>query len=105
MPDRRELYGELSSYIQAHNLPTGIDTEYFMLTPQGVGTCSDSTHCAFSTYCGWHTAFGSTSNPVLIADMPWQAGVQGCDVTGASSLHSSGIDPVVNTFSHELAEP
>ncbi len=99
-----QLYGEVSSYIQAHNLPVGIDTEYFMLTPQGVGTCADSTHCAYSTYCGWHTAFGSPSTPVLIADMPWQSGIPGCDLTGASSLHSTGIDPVVNTFSHELAE-
>lgn len=99
-----QLQTELSSYVQAHNLPVGINTEYFMLTPQGVGTCADSTHCAYSTYCGYHTAFGPASNPVVLADMPWQSGVRGCDVTGSHSLHTTGIDPVVNTFSHELAE-
>lgn len=102
-----QLYAELHSYTQAHNLPLGIDTEYFMLTPQGVGTCDDgmSQSCAYSTYCGWHTAFGSSSNPLVVADMPWQSGVPGCDVTGTGGLHyPTGTDPVINTFSHELAE-
>lgn len=101
-----QLYTELSSYVQSHNLPVGLGTEYFLLTPQGVGTCDDgaSTSCAFSTYCGWHTAFGSPADPLLFADMPWQAGTPGCDLTGTASLHTTGIDPVVNTFSHELAE-
>jgi PKD domain-containing protein/phosphate-induced protein 1 len=101
-----QLLTELGSYVQAHNLPLGINTEYFILTPQGVGSCDDSSSqsCAFSTYCGWHTAYGSPSNPLLFADMPWQSGMPGCDLTGNASLHTTGIDPVVNTFSHELAE-
>ncbi len=106
-----QLFGELHSYIQEHNLPLGIDTEYFVLTPQGVGTCQDSlSHsCAYAQYCAWHVDFGSPSNlpgQVILADMPWLAGTP-CDPTqspSSPSLYSSGIDRVVDAFSHELAE-
>ena len=107
-----QLFEELHSYIPAHHLPLGIDTEYFVLTPQGVGTCQDSAShsCAIAQYCAWHVDFGSPSNlagQIILADLPWLSGTPGCDVDAAlhvSPLYSSGIDSVVGAFSHELAE-
>ncbi len=106
-----QLFGELHSFIQEHKLPLGIDTEYFVLTPQGIGTCQDSlSHsCAYAQYCAWHVGFGSPSNlpgQVILADLPWLAGTP-CDPTqspSSPSLYSSGINRVVDAFSHELAE-
>ena len=106
--DTGQLYTELHSYVTAHSLPTGGSVEYFVLTPPNVGSCDDSTSqkCAISGYCAWHTSFGAGSTQLLFADQPWLEGTN-CDgnhALGLPSLYSSGIDPVVGTFSHELAE-
>jgi hypothetical protein len=113
-----QLIAELHSYIINHHLPTGINTEYFILTPPNVGSCDDGTSatCAIAQYCGWHTVLGLPSSPstqIVYADMPWLAGTT-CDVNRAESwanapttypnLYTSGIDAVVGVFSHELAE-
>lgn len=106
-----QLLGELANYVAAHNLPRGIGTEYFIMTPSTVGTCDDgsSTACSNSQYCGWHTSVGgSPSTELVFADMPWASGPGSCDVNralGLPNLYSTpGIDPLVGVFSHELAE-
>jgi hypothetical protein len=111
-----QLIGELNKYLTAHHLPRGISTEYFILTPPNVGSCDDQTSktCAIAQYCGWHTDLPSSTGPsgeVLYADMPWLSGTN-CDVnraltdtgTNSPNLYTSGIDPVVGVFSHELSE-
>lgn len=110
-----QLYTELRNYVAAHHLPTGINTEYFILTPQGMGSCdgpgapSSTNACSISQYCGWHTYNPTTQ--ITYADLPWLSGTT-CDVNRAlnyvgfpsPNLYTSGIDSVVGTFSHELAE-
>ncbi len=104
-----QITTELSSYIAAHSLPTGIDVEYFVLTPQHVGSCFDSssTECSYTRYCGYHDFTGSGQTQIVYADMPWAYEVPGCDVNeafGAGYPNSNYIDPVVSVFSHELSE-
>jgi hypothetical protein len=104
-----QLEAQLSSYVSAHHLPTGINTEYFIMTPVGVGSCFDSgsSSCAYTAFCGYHSALGSGSSQILYADMPWAFNVSGCDVNlafGAGYANADGIDPVVGIFSHELSE-
>jgi PKD domain/Phosphate-induced protein 1 conserved region len=104
-----QIVSELSSYITAHHLPTGIDTEYFVLTPEGVGSCfdSNSSECSYTGYCGYHSFAGSGSAQILYADLPWAYKVPGCDVDeafGTGYANSDFIDPVVSVFSHEMSE-
>jgi PKD repeat protein len=104
-----QIVEELSSYITAHDLPTGIDVEYFVLTPENVGSCFDSgsTSCSYTSYCGYHSYAGSGSSQIVYADMPWAYKVPGCDVGeafGAGYPNANFIDPVVSVFSHELSE-
>jgi hypothetical protein len=112
-----QLFAELNKYLTAHpQYPRGINTEYFILTPPGLGSCDDSsnTSCAIAQYCGWHSFSGSSSNlttQTVYANLPWTSGTD-CDVnraltgTGFNSpnIYTSGIDSVVGTFSHELSE-
>jgi hypothetical protein len=111
-----KLLNELNTYVTNHHLPRGINTEYFILTPPGLGSCDDTSNktCAIAQYCGWHTDLPSNSGPsgeLVYANMPWLTGTN-CDVnraltasgTPSPNLYTSGIDPVVGTFSHELAE-
>jgi hypothetical protein len=110
-----QLATELGKYTAAHKLPVGPGVEYFIFTPSGVGSCfsssSPSTECAYTGYCGWHTYMGSagSSTETLFSDMPWAAGISGCDTnnafgTGYPNGAASGIDPVVGVWSHEASE-
>lgn len=106
-----QIQTELSSYIAAHSLPTGPGVEYFVLTPQGVGSCFDSTSssCSYSSFCGYHRymSINSGASQIVYADMPWAYGVPGCDVNlafGAGYPNAGGIDAVLGVFSHELSE-
>lgn len=104
-----QIVDELQTYIAAHHLPTGIDVEYFVLTPESVGSCFDSTsgECSYSAYCGYHDYAGSGSSQILYADLPWLYDVSGCDVSGdfgVGHANSDEIDPVVSVFTHELSE-
>ena len=104
-----QIASQVSSYVTSHSLPTGINVEYFVLTPVNVGSCfsSASTSCSYTAYCGYHTYSGTGASQVVYADMPYAYGVSGCDVNlafGAGYPNVGGIDPVVGIFSHELSE-
>ena len=104
-----QIRSQLSTYIVANSLPTGIDVEYFVLTPQGVNSCFDTsgTSCSYSNFCGYHSTMSVSSNTITYADMPWAYNVSGCDVNNAFATgypNSNFIDPVVSVFSHELSE-
>lgn len=99
-----DIQNAVTSYIAAHNSPTGVNVEYFVLTPPGVGSCDDSTSqsCFSSQYCAWHTFADTGTYQVTYADIPYGAGTP-CD-TGVTNLNNDGTDAVLTGFSHELAE-
>jgi len=101
-----QIQTELSNYITAHNLPVNLNTEYFVLTPQNVGSCFDasSTTCSYTGFCGYHTAawISSKSAYVTYANLPWAYNVTGCEVW--QHPNANYIDAVTGVFSHELAE-
>lgn len=104
-----QLQAQLTSYITAHGLPTGMGVQYYIMTPYNVGTCFDSggSQCSYTAYCGYHNSYTSSGHTILYADMPWAYNVNGCDVNmafGTGYPQADGIDPVVGIFSHELSE-
>jgi PKD repeat protein len=92
-----QLRAELSSFISANSLPTGMTSIFFLLTPPGVTVCTDAggTDCsspsAATNFCSYHSFIGNQSAPgpstVLYAVQPWTAGSAGLntpwDGTGA----------------------
>jgi hypothetical protein len=106
-----DIQNEVSSYVSARGLPTGLNTEYFVFTPPGVGSCfassSSSSDCAYTGYCGYHSdmSINSGASEIVYADMPWLYGTSGCDVSWFAGYANSGdIDSTVGVFSHELSE-
>jgi PKD repeat protein len=106
-----QIQAEISKYVTAHALPKGAGTEYFLFTPNGVGSCFDSTstQCAYTGYCGYHGFIGTggSSTEILYANMPWAYNINGCDVNlafGAGYANADAIDPVVGIWSHEASE-
>lgn len=104
----QDLQNELVSYIAAHHYPTGVNVEYFVFTPPGVGDCFDSTSagCFNNGYCAWHDYAATGSTVITLANMPYAPGTD-CDTLNTLAgifLNNDGTDSEVDSFSHELAE-
>ena len=103
-----QLQQEVQTVIRNNKgLPTGLGTEYFIITPPGVATCFDSTSRDCSSgglhfdYCAYHSSYGTGSGTVLYAVMPY-ANVSGCN--SGESPNGDPADSTVNVTSHENIE-
>jgi IPT/TIG domain-containing protein len=98
-----QLQAEIKSVVAAQGWPHNGTTEYFMVTPQNVGSCFDSssTQCSYSLYCAYHSSFNVTGGEEIYANMPF-AHVSGCS-TGQSP-NANAADDVINVISHEHNE-
>jgi PKD domain len=86
-----QLRSELTSFVSAHGLPTGLGTIFFIFTPPGVTICTDggtaTGHCSDSetgsaesykhSFCSYHSFTGSGASTILYAAQPWTAGTLG----------------------------
>lgn len=85
-----QIRSELSAFIEANHLPTGLGVIYFVMTPPNVNVCTDgggSGNCSNSTaakgkepngFCSYHSAIESGSvSPTLYGVVPWVAGSAG----------------------------
>jgi hypothetical protein len=96
-----QLETEVSNFVSANRLPRNLSTEYFLFTPQGIGSC-DGSQCAYTYYCAYHDWVGSGSSTLVWANQPWVENVSGCD----AGHHPNGAygDAVLNVVSHEHNE-
>jgi hypothetical protein len=102
------IQSELMHLVRADRLPTGLEDVYFVITPDGFGSCFNSgpLDCADggdanSGYCGYHTA---TGNPgIVYAVIPYNALAGHCQSTNPRP-NASTADPAISTISHELSE-
>lgn len=87
----QQIQSQLLSLISTRNLPRGMGTVYYLLTPPDVSVCLDaaSTHCSdyegeFTSesykhsFCSYHSAINpdlpsGSVNTVLYATIPWSA--------------------------------
>lgn len=100
---------EVSSVVASKAWPTGLGTEFFLMTPTGVGECFDSTEAScydpeFSAgFCAYHSSIASPQT--LYAFQPW-ADISGCvySTTNNAYPNDDGADPLVNVMSHEHNE-
>jgi PKD domain len=101
-----QLEIEIERVIGADHLPTGNRDVYFLVTPNGFGSCTDasSSSCALggsaSGYCGYHS---ETPDGILYAVIPYNAVVGHCQSNNPRP-NSSPADPTISTISHEHNE-
>ena len=98
-----QLQTEIQSVVTAQGWPHNGTAEYFLITPQNVGSCFDSssTQCSYSLYCAYHSSFSVSGGEILYANQPF-AHVSGCS-TGQSP-NANAADDVINVISHEHNE-
>jgi hypothetical protein len=99
----KQLQTEISRVITAQGWPRGMTNMVFLYTPKNVGSCYSAGSCAFSSFCAYHSAFGSGSSTTIYANQPYAAWVtRACD----TGQHPNGddADATINVVSHEHNE-
>jgi hypothetical protein len=99
-----QIRTQLDAFLTANSLPRGMGDIYFVLTPQGVGSCFDSSasSCSYTKYCAYHSDFLPAAGRTIYAMQPW-ADVSACAV-GDSPNANSAADNMINLISHEHNE-
>jgi PKD domain len=101
-----QLETEIEHVISVNHLPTGDRDVYFLVTPDGLGSCTDvsSSSCALggsvSGYCGYHS---ETPDGIVYAVIPYNA-VPGHCQSNNPRPNASTADPTISTISHEHNE-
>jgi PKD domain len=101
-----QLESEIENVITADHLPTTSHDIFFLVTPDGFGSCTDATSasCALggsaTGYCGYHS---ETTNGILYAVIPYNA-VPGHCQSSNPRPNASTADPAISTISHEHNE-
>ncbi len=101
-----QLESEIERVIASDQLPTLGRDVYFLVMPDGMGSCTDSSSssCALggsvSGYCGYHS---ETPDGIVYAVIPYNA-VPGHCQSNNPRPNSSTADPTISTISHEHNE-
>ena len=101
-----QLQTEIEHVIATDHLPAGNQDVYFLVTPDGLGSCTDagSSSCALGGrvggYCGYHS---ETPDGIVYAVIPYNA-VPGHCQSNNPRPNSSPADPSISTISHEHNE-
>lgn len=104
-----QIRTELNSFISNHGLPRGLGQLYFVFLPEGFDTCYSVGSCAYTTFCAYHSSFGSGSGTTLYANQPWDDFVPsgfGGPVCGDEDSPNgyTAADHEISTISHEHNE-
>ena len=94
---------EIQKDIAAQGWTAGPNTEFFLFTGKGIGSCISGSQCAFTYYCAYHSWIGSGPSEILYANMPYADTVpSACD----AGQHPNGndADATINVTSHEHNE-
>jgi hypothetical protein len=106
-----QISEELVAYIDAHSLPTGLGTEYFVVTPPGVESCftevDGKEQCSpgaveHAAYCAYHEITPGSGGQVVFAVQPFVNGT-GCD-NGEHPNNSPSDGAIQGGLSHEHNE-
>jgi hypothetical protein len=102
-----QLQAEIEHVVRTDHLPTARPDVYFLVLPNGLGSCTDSssTACALgggaNGYCGYHSQ--TNDGLVLYAVIPYNA-VPGHCQSDNPRPNGSTADPALSTISHEHSE-
>jgi hypothetical protein len=98
-----QIQAEIAKVASAHGWAANANTEFFMFTAKGIGSCLDSSHCAFSYYCAYHSNFSSGGSTYLYANMPY-VDTDAANCGTGEHPNGSEADDTLNVVSHEHNE-
>lgn len=100
-----QLRTEIQRVMTLNGWTPGMNKMFLVFTSTGEGSCtgSSSTNCAYTHYCAYHGAFGSTTSPTIYANQPY-ANPAYCKGSQTTPSGDSASDANVNVASHEITE-
>ncbi len=105
-----QLQIEIQTAMAAKGWHGGLDHVFFLMTPDGVGSCFDvsSTQCSTNAFCAYHSGFGvSITDAVLYANEPYMGPLPTGDCTATEQgfpNNDRDAETTINTISHEHNE-
>ena len=106
-----QLQTEVERLISADGLPTGTGANapiYFVVFPTDVNECFDSSDCADTTFCAYHSNLTDGANNVLYGAIPTFLAAtdpKGCQFDNNTAVQAPNADPVgdvtIKYLSHE----
>ena len=107
----QQLQSEIQTVLTARGWHGGLDHVFFLLTPNGVGSCFDAvgTECSTNVFCAYHSAFvDSNQEDVIYANEPYEGptagAASGCTGPDQGFPNDTNADTTINTISHEHNE-
>jgi hypothetical protein len=107
----QQLQAEIQHVLSSTGWQGGLDHMFFLMTPNGVGSCEDASGAACSTnaFCAYHSAFGtSISTAVIYANEPYMGPLPPgeCTEPTTQGFPNNDVDAetTINTISHEHNE-
>ena len=102
----QQLENEIQTVLTAKGWQGGLNHVFFLMTPNGVGSCIDAitNHCSTNAFCAYHSAFGPSNLPVIYANEPYEGPYPGCTGDTQGFPHDIDADTTINTISHEHNE-
>ncbi|HZB94592.1 MAG TPA: hypothetical protein VE268_01410 [Herpetosiphonaceae bacterium] len=99
-----QVQAEVNKAIAAKGWPKGMGAEYFVFLGNGISTCYDSSNCAFTQFCAYHSSYGSGNSTVLYANMPYTGHNLSACGGGNYPNGDSAADATISVTSHEANE-
>jgi hypothetical protein len=104
----QQLQDEIQAVLTAKGWHGGLDHIFFLITPNGVGSCVDASgiECSTNAFCAYHSAFTDSNHEnAIYANEPYEGPYPGCTNTQDQGLpNDTDGDTTVNTISHEHNE-
>ena len=103
---KQQIQTEIGNVIAAKGWSAGPDSLFILMTPNGVGSCYDSFGrlCSSNYYCGYHDSFSLNGQPVVYANIPYDATSGDGNCSSGSSPNANDADAAINIISHEQNE-
>ncbi len=105
----QQLQHEIQAVLTAKGWQGGLDHIFFLMTPNGVGSCFNglSGQCSTDDFCAYHSAFqDSNGDDVIYANEPYEGPDPrtGCADDSQGFPNDVDADTTINTISHEHNE-
>jgi hypothetical protein len=103
----QQLEDEIQKVLTANGWHGGLNHIFFLMTPNGVGSClnASSIDCSTNAFCAYHSAFAdSNSEDVIYVNEPYEGPDPGCTHSPQGFPNDTDADTTVNTISHEQNE-
>ncbi len=104
-----QIRAEILSFVQAHKLPIDLEHEYFLLTPEGVESCTEAAGkvCSDGTthpvYCAYHNFIETGASVLVYADDPYLEGLA-CDPGNEHPNGNPSDATIAGGLAHEHSE-